>query len=72
MTLDEMLMALEFGPMDYGPDDDFVLVPVQTANKIAAALRAGQAMRDAHRTAKQYDYYVAADAWDAATKGDDK
>ena len=32
------------------------------------ALKAGQAMRDAHRTAKQYDYHVAADAWDAATK----
>jgi hypothetical protein len=32
-------MALEYGPMDYGPDDDYVLVPVQTANKIAAALR---------------------------------
>jgi hypothetical protein len=44
MTVDEMIEALENGPVDYGPDDDRALVPMHTANKIAAALRAGQTL----------------------------
>jgi hypothetical protein len=44
MTVDEMVEALENGPVNYGPDDDLVLVPMRVANKAAAALRAGQTL----------------------------
>jgi hypothetical protein len=80
MTIDEMIKALEDGPMDYGPDDDRVLVPTNTANKIAAVLRAGQAMRNCFNPIddddgslwatdiKRSDLSVAGLAWDEATK----
>ena len=67
MTFDEMILALEDGPMSLGSDDDYVLVPVATANKIAAALKAGEEMFGA---TTDWDFEAARDAWYVATKDD--
>ena len=40
MTLQEMILALESGRMSYGLTDDYIWVPVATANEIAKLLRA--------------------------------
>jgi len=40
MTLQEMILALEDGPTSYELDEDYVYVPVATANEIARLLRA--------------------------------
>lgn len=69
MSIDEMIEALEYGPMDYGPDDDRVLIPIKTAEKISRALRAGQAMRDnVFDATKEWKLDEALKAWDAATR----
>jgi hypothetical protein len=77
MTPEKMIAALEDGPMSLGSDDDYVLVPVATANKIAAALRAGQGMYDEFkdlpdlfRSSIETRLKRALDGWDAATKGE--